>query len=128
MQYRISPKSGEKLSALGFGCMRFTRRGAAIDQEKAEKEMALAVRRGVNYFDTAYIYPGSEVCLGTFLKKYGFRDRVNIATKLPQYYIRKAGDAERYFRDAGAGAERRNCGSGKYRGDRKYQQYSQHIE
>ncbi len=99
MQYRISPKSGEKLSALGFGCMRFTRRGGGIDQEKAEKEMALAVRRGVNYFDTAYIYPGSEVCLGTFLKKYGFRDRVNIATKLPQYYIRKAGDAERYFKE-----------------------------
>ncbi len=97
MQYRESPKSGEKLSALGYGCMRFTKKGGAIDQEKAEKELALAVERGVNYFDTAYIYPGSEAALGKFLKKYGCRDQINIATKLPQYYIKKPGDAEKYF-------------------------------
>ena len=68
MQYRIDPKSGNRLSVLGFGCMRFTKRGAAIDQEKANREMKLALDAGVNYFDTAYIYPGSEVCLGNFIK------------------------------------------------------------
>ena len=99
MQYRINPRNGDSLSALGFGCMRFTKRGAAIDQEKADREMALALERGVNYFDTAYIYPGSEVCLGAFLKAHGCRDQVNIATKLPQYRVQKPGDMDRFFEE-----------------------------
>ena len=97
MQYRIDPKSGNRLSALGFGCMRFTKRGAAIDQEKANREMKLALDAGVNYFDTAYIYPGSEVCLGNFIKAYDCRDQLYIATKLPQYRSNKLEDADRFF-------------------------------
>ena len=97
MQYRTNPKNGDSLSALGFGCMRFTKRGAAIDQEKADREMSLALERGVNYFDTAYIYPGSEVCLGKFIAAHQCRDRVRIATKLPQYRINRPGDVEKYF-------------------------------
>ena len=97
MQYRTNPKNGDRLSALGFGCMRFSRRGNGIDQEKADREMALALERGVNYFDTAYIYPGSEVCLGQFLKAHNCRDRVRVATKLPQYRINRTEDLDRYF-------------------------------
>ena len=97
MQYRTNPRNGEPLSALGFGCMRFTRKGGGIDQEKANREMLLALEKGVNYFDTAYIYPGSEVCLGNFIKAYGCRDRLNIATKLPQYRVHKPEDAEKFF-------------------------------
>ena len=97
MQYRIDPKSGNRLSVLGFGCMRFTKRGAAIDQEKANREMKLALDAGVNYFDTAYIYPGSEVCLGNFIKAYDCRDQLYIATKLPQYRSNKLEDADRFF-------------------------------
>ena len=97
MQYRVNPKNGDSLSALGFGCMRFTKRGGAIDQEKANREMALALEMGVNYFDTAYIYPGSEVCLGNFIEAYGCRDRIRIATKLPQYRVNRPEDPERYF-------------------------------
>ena len=63
MQYRRD-KYGRELSVLGFGCMRFTKKGTAIDLEKAEKEIMAAFRAGVNYYDTAYIYPGSEVLLG----------------------------------------------------------------
>ena len=99
MQYRKNPKNGEALSVLGFGCMRFTRRGGSIDQEKANREMALALEKGVNYFDTAYIYPGSEVCLGNFIKAYDCRDRINIATKLPQYRVNKLADAEKFFQE-----------------------------
>ncbi len=58
--------------------------------------MRLAIERGVNYFDTAYIYGGSEACLGKFLSK-GYRDRVNVATKLPHYYIEQPGDMDKYF-------------------------------
>ncbi len=97
MQYRVNPKNGDSLSALGFGCMRFTKRGGSIDQDKANREMKLALDMGVNYFDTAYIYPGSEVCLGNFIRQYNCRDQLNIATKLPQYRINRPGDAERFF-------------------------------
>ena len=97
MQYRINPRNGDSLSALGFGCMRFTRRGGGIDQEKANREMKRALELGVNYFDTAYAYPGSEACLGHFVREYGCRDQIKIATKLPQYRVNRPGDAERYF-------------------------------
>ena len=99
MQYRINPKNGDKLSALGFGCMRFTRRGGAIDQDKANFEMKRALDLGVNYFDTAYVYAGSEACLGQFMKQYGCRDQIRVATKLPQYLIRKSEDMDRIFRE-----------------------------
>lgn len=98
MLYRKNMKTGEELSILGFGCMRFTRKGTGIDQDKAEAEMLAAVEAGVNYFDTAYIYPGSEECVGKFLAK-GYRDKVKIATKLPHYYIKKIEDADRYFEE-----------------------------
>ena len=57
MKYR-KDRYGEPISQLGYGCMRFTKKGSAIDFEKAEREVLLAIEKGVNYFDTAYIYPG----------------------------------------------------------------------
>lgn len=97
MQYRTNPKNGQQLSALGFGCMRFTRKGGGIDQEKANRELMRALELGVNYFDTAYIYPGSEEALGSFMQTYGCRDRLNIATKLPQYRVKKQEDFDTFF-------------------------------
>ncbi|MBQ7676778.1 MAG: aldo/keto reductase [Lachnospiraceae bacterium] len=99
MQYRVNQKNQKELSVLGFGCMRFTKNGSAIDQKKANTELLRALDNGVNYFDTAYIYSGSEVCLGKFMAEYGCRDRMNIATKLPQYLIKKPGDIDRYFNE-----------------------------
>ena len=97
MQYRVNPGNGERLSVLGFGCMRFTRKGGGIDQEKANRELKLALDSGVNYFDTAYAYPGSEEALGRFIKEYGCRDRLNIATKLPHYLVKKREDFDAFF-------------------------------
>ena len=68
MQYRRGAGS-DMISALGFGCMRFTRKGAGIDFDKAEAELMEAIRMGVNYLDTAYIYPGSEALVGKILEK-----------------------------------------------------------
>ncbi len=96
MQYR-SARNGDKISMLGFGCMRFSKKGGAIDYEKAEKEVLEAVRLGVNYLDTAYVYPGSEECVGRIVAENGLRDQVYIATKLPQYLVRKAETIDRYF-------------------------------
>ena len=96
MQYR-NDKQGRPLSILGYGCMRFTRKGTGIDLDKAEQEVLAAIRAGVNYFDTAYIYPGNEAALGEILDRNHCRDQVNIATKLPQYLVRSSADLERYF-------------------------------
>lgn len=98
MKYR-KDKYGKDISQLGYGCMRFTRKGSGIDYEKAEKEVMLAIENGVNYFDTAYIYPGSEVCLGRILDENKCREKVYIATKLPQYMIRSAGAIDKTFNE-----------------------------
>ena len=98
MQYRLD-RYGNQISQLGYGCMRFSRKGNAIDYEKAEREVMLAIGNGVNYFDTAYIYPGSEECLGRILDENKCRDRVCIATKLPQYIIRSAAAIDKTFNE-----------------------------
>ena len=96
MEYR-NDKKGTAVSALGFGCMRFTKKGNSIDFDKAEKEVLYAIEHGVNYFDTAYVYPGSEEFLGEALAKNNVRDKVYIATKLPQYMVRSAAAIDKIF-------------------------------
>jgi len=98
MQYR-EDKYGNKLSILGFGCMRFQRKLGNIDFEKAEKQIMLAINGGVNYFDTAYIYPGSEALLGEVLERNGVRDQVYIATKLPHYLIKDRKALDKLFEE-----------------------------
>ena len=82
MKYRQN-KKGEDISILGYGCMRFSKKGNGIDIDKTEKEIMAAIDAGVNYFDTAYIYPGSEAALGEILSRNQIREKVQIATKLP---------------------------------------------
>ena len=98
MQYR-KDRAGRELSVLGFGCMRFTKKGNALDLDKAEKEILAAYHAGVNYYDTAYIYPGSEVLLGTVLERNHIRKEVNVATKLPQYMVNGLPGVEKIFRE-----------------------------
>lgn len=98
MQYR-KDKNGNDLSMLGYGCMRFTKKGSSIDIEKAEKEIMAAFKAGVNYYDTAYIYPGSEAALGEIVERNGIREKINIATKLPQYLIRNSKGLDKYFNE-----------------------------
>ncbi len=95
MLYRVNEKNGDRLSALGFGCMRLPRKGGAIDQEKAGALIRAAVAAGVNYFDTAYIYPGSEAALGEALQQAELREQVFLATKLPLQLIRTREDMDR---------------------------------
>lgn len=96
MQYR-KDKYGNDISALGYGCMRFTQKAGHIDLSKAEREVCHAIENGINYFDTAYIYPGSEAALGEILHRNALRDQVYIATKLPHYLIKSTAGAEKYF-------------------------------
>ena len=96
MQYR-NDRSGNPISILGYGCMRFTRKGSGFDYDKAERELVRAVELGVNYFDTAYVYGGSEELLGEVLHRNNLRDQVRIATKLPQYLVKSASAIDRIF-------------------------------
>ncbi len=96
MQYR-KDKYGNDISVLGFGCMRFTKKGNAIDIDKAEAEIMAAYKAGVNYYDTAYIYPGSEAAIGEIFERNGIREKINIATKLPQYMLNSRAAVDKYF-------------------------------
>ena len=96
MNYR-SDKYGNQLSILGFGCMRFPKTKGKINMEETERQILTAIHGGVNYFDTAYVYPGSEAALGEILEKNSIRDQVYIATKLPHYLIQSANSMETLF-------------------------------
>lgn len=98
MRYR-SDKYGNQISVLGYGCMRFTQKAGKTDLDKAEKEIMAAIDAGVNYFDTAYVYPDSEAALGKILERNGVREKIKIATKLPHYMIKTRDDAEKYFQE-----------------------------
>ena len=96
MNYR-QDRYGNALSILGYGCMRFPQKLGRIDMEATERQILLAVEGGVNYFDTAYIYPGSEAALGQILEKNDLRHKVNIATKLPHYLIKNREGMDKLF-------------------------------
>lgn len=98
MNYKENNKNGDKLSILGFGCMRLPTKGSSIDEERAEALIISAIEKGVNYFDTAYVYHfgKSEGLLGKVLSK-GYRDRVKIATKLPHFMVKNAADLDKIF-------------------------------
>ena len=98
MKYRTMGKLGIQTSAFGLGCMRFN--GAAsgdsvINEEKAIRLIRQAIDGGVTYLDTAYVYldKTSEIVLGKALRD-GYRDRVNIATKMPAEFVHNREEME----------------------------------
>ena len=106
MLYRQAGKTGEKLSILGFGCMRLPvidGKSHQIDEEKAQAMVDYAIRNGVNYFDTAFIYHSdvpfqagrSEVFLGQALKRE--RGNIHLATKLPSWFVESRADMDRFL-------------------------------
>ena len=93
MLFREMGNTGEKLSILGYGCMRYPQKNGRIDEERTERQIIQAIEQGVKYFDSAYVYHGgrSESILGDVLAK-GYRERVKIATKLPPYLVHSIKD------------------------------------
>lgn len=79
--------------------MRFVTKNGKIDFEKADKEFMRAYELGVNYFDTAYIYPGNEDIVGRIIEKNNIRDKIFLATKLPQYMVKTRAGLDRYFEE-----------------------------
>ncbi len=99
MNYRKDLKSGNELSVLGLGCMRFPRNFGQIDYKKSEKIVLDAIEKGINYFDTAYLYFGSEGVLGEIVQKNNIRDKMYIATKLPFMKCKVYEDFEKLFNE-----------------------------
>ena len=93
MQFRTVPKNGDKLSVLGFGCMRLPLKGQNVDEKRAIKQIRFAIDKGVNYVDSAPPYHNgeSEKVLGKALLD-GYREKVKVATKLTPFLLNKPED------------------------------------
>ena len=89
-------KTGDDLSILGFGCMRYPRKNGRVDFERTKKQIISAIEGGINYFDTAYMYPRSEEVLGRILKE-KYRNKVKIATKLRLLNLKSREDINKIF-------------------------------
>ena len=104
MATSIDTKNGNnKVSLLGFGCMRFPVNDdgkLTIDEELASKMIDYAYSHGINYYDTAYPYHDglSETFIGKALKKYP-RESFYLADKLPSWLINSVDDAKRIFQE-----------------------------
>ena len=95
------PKTTDRISSLGFGCMRFpTTAEGKIDRPQAMEMLTYAYKHGVNYFDTAYPYHNgeSELVVGEFLQTID-RSKVLIATKLPCWLIKTPEDMDKYLNE-----------------------------
>ena len=101
MKYRDLGKTGERVSALGFGAMRlptYPDRGDEIDEPAVTEMLRYAVDHGVNYIDTAYVYHSGkgEGVVGKALAD-GYREKVLLATKLPIWNVARRGDCDRFL-------------------------------
>ena len=92
MEYRIDRKTNNNLSILGLGYMRFNK-----NKDDSEKIVLHAIKNGINYIDTAYIYGDSEKILGNIFNKHNIRDKIFLATKLPVYQVKKSADFDKFF-------------------------------
>lgn len=109
MLYRKFGKCKEKVSVLGFGCMRLPvirDDPTHIDEENAINMIRYAIDQGVNFIDTAYPYHGfsmdqggaSEPFLAKTLKD-GYREKVKIATKLPSWAVESREDMNKFLNE-----------------------------
>lgn len=98
-------QTGDTVGLLGMGCMRFPQkqgqgggfgRGGAIDQEQVNQMIEYAIKHGINYFDTAPAYGGSEEATGIALSRFP-RNSYYLATKMSNFQGGSAADAKTMF-------------------------------
>ena len=91
MTMRTNPGNGDKVSILGYGCMRWPmikdeEGNDIVDQEAVNRLVDHALEHGVNYFDTSpvYLQGQSEQATGIALKRHP-RESYFLATKLSNF-------------------------------------------
>ena len=107
LTYRTSPTSGDRVSLLGYGCMRWPELekpaadGNVIDQEAVNRLVDYAIEHGVNYFDTAPVYMQgfSERSTGIALKRHP-RKRFFVATKLSNFQVYDRDSSLKMYHDS----------------------------
>ena len=106
MEYRTNPVSGDKVSLIGFGCMRWPMvdqpdGSQLIDQEAVNEMVDYAIAHGINYFDTspAYLRGQSEKAAGIALSRHP-RESYYIATKLSNFGDRTPEASIRMYRES----------------------------
>jgi len=99
MLYRTMGRTGDKLSVLGFGAMRFPQKRGRIDESQAIRQIRFAIDQGVNYVDTAMLYHmgANEPFLGRALAD-GYREKVKLATKPLRSAIKTREDMDRVLK------------------------------
>ncbi|MFX0023414.1 MAG: aldo/keto reductase [Candidatus Hermodarchaeota archaeon] len=101
MKYRKMGSLGWDVSVLGFGAMRLPMIDQnTVDEKEAIRMIRYAIDNGVNYVDTAYPYHGgaSETIVGKALQD-GYREKVNLTTKLPMWAVRKSKDFDKFLQE-----------------------------
>ena len=95
MLYRKVPCTQDSLPILGFGCMRFPEKNGKIDEALSIRLLRHAIDNGVTYLDTGWSYHDgqSEPFLSRALAD-GYREKVKIATKLPQWLVKSREDMD----------------------------------
>ena len=106
MELRTNPGNGDKVSLLGYGCMRFTMKKdengkSIVDQENVNNLIDYALAHGVNYFDTApvYLQGQSEKAVGIALARHP-RNTYYIATKMSNFQSNDRKVAMQLYNDA----------------------------
>lgn len=97
MTYRTNPSTGDRVSLLGYGCMRWpmmqnpSGEGQIVNQETVNSLVDYALAHGVNYFDTAplYVQGLSEAATGIALSRHP-RDTYYIATKMSNQHLARS--------------------------------------
>ena len=101
MLYRKMTKTGDELSILGYGCMRFPRKGVGTDEERTIRQVRYAIDHGVNYLDLSYPYDMTRQELTARIieraLRDGYREKVRVSVTLPLWMNADAGEFDRYL-------------------------------
>lgn len=109
---------GEEVPKLGFGLMRLPKKGLGTDIEQVKTMVDLFMAAGFTYFDTAFVYTGSEAAIRKVLVERYPRDSYTLCTKIPDIFTamnRQFGDGrienarELYGKATADGGRARDC-------------------
>lgn len=88
---------GRSIGKLGFGFMRLPRSGDDFDYAQIDAMVDAFLDAGFTYFDTAYVYQGSEEAMRKTLVERHPREAYQVATKLPMFLLKEPADMRKLF-------------------------------